>query len=32
LRYAVRPEEVDRQIELIDAWRRERMGLTAPEA
>jgi hypothetical protein len=32
VRYAVRPEEVDRQIELIGAWRRERMGLTAPEA
>jgi hypothetical protein len=32
LRYAVRPEEVDRQIELIGAWQRERTELAAPEA
>jgi hypothetical protein len=32
LRYAVRPEEVDRQIELIGVWQRERTGLAAPEA
>ena len=32
LRYGVRPEEVDRQIELILVWQRERTQLDAPEA
>ena len=32
LRYAVRPEEVDRQIELILAWQREHAQLSAPRA
>ncbi len=30
LRYGVRPEEFDRQIELILAWQRERTELAAP--